>query len=98
MNCQKLTLPGTVIDSAKRYTSKKGGMTYTVFTVAATDVKGRTTTFPVAAFGELSEYAVNHVTQGRQVLVEGRIEVNEQGSFEVIAGWAEDGGPPEGTK
>ncbi len=98
MNYQKLTLLGNVQDSAHRYTSKNGGMPYALFTVAVDDVKGHTTIFSVVAFGKLGEIAVNHVTKGRQVLVEGRIQVNDKGGFNVIAGWVESGGPPSAAK
>ena len=55
--------------------------------------------------GDDGETVAEHVTKGRQVLVEGRIDVGEEGRFNVIAEWvvfgaltakSSEGSPEEG--
>ena len=45
----------------------------------------RTTFFPVTVFGKYAETMAPHITKGRGLLVEGRVEVSEQGRFNVVA-------------
>lgn len=85
MNYQRLVLAGNVTSDPERKTSKKGDVTYTTFRVAVGDARDRTTFFPVAVFGKQAESVAKYVTKGRQVLVEGRIEVGEKGRFNVVA-------------
>ena len=85
MNYQKLILVGNVTSDAQRRTSKAGDVAYTTFGVGIGDIKGRTTFFPVSVFGEHGEALVKHLAKGRQVLVEGRIEVAQSGRFNVVA-------------
>ncbi len=85
MNYQKLILVGNATKDAQRLTSKKGDVTYTTFSVGVSDGKDRTTFFPVIVFGEYGEAVAKYVTKGRQVLVDGRIQVNDKGRFRVIA-------------
>ena len=41
--------------------------------------------FPVTVFGKQAEAVAEYVMKGRQVLVEGRIEVSESGRYSVVA-------------
>ena len=65
--------------------SKSGEVSYTTFSVAVSSGKNKTTFFPVTAFGKTGEIAAKHITKGRQVLVEGRVETSEKGYFNLIA-------------
>jgi single-strand DNA-binding protein len=85
MNYQRLILSGNAANDPERKTSKKGDVPYTTFQVAVSDARDRTTFFPVTVFGQQAEIVASHVTKGRQVLVEGRIEVAENGRFNVVA-------------
>jgi single-stranded DNA-binding protein len=48
-------------------------------------INDKTTFFPVVVFGKLGETAASYIVKGHQLLVEGRIEVNENGDFNVVA-------------
>ena len=84
MNYQKLVLVGNASTNAQLHKSKKGDISFASFGVGVSNSKERTSFFPVVVFGQLGEALVKQITKGRQVLVEGRIEVNE-GRFNVIA-------------
>ncbi len=92
MNYQKLIIAGNATNDAERRTSKQGDVGYTTFTVAVSDSKDRTTFFPVTVFGKQGEVVAPYITKGRQVLVEGRIEVSENGRHNVVADRVELGG------
>jgi len=88
MDYQKIILSGNATDDAKRQESKSGEVKFTTFSVGVSGGKERRTTFfPVTVFGKYGETVAEHVTKGRQVLVEGRIDVSEEGRFNVIADW-----------
>ena len=85
MNYQRLVLVGNAVSAPERKTSKKGDVAYTTLQVAVSDARDRTTYFPVTVFGQQAEIVASHISKGRQVLVEGRIEVAENGRFNVVA-------------
>jgi hypothetical protein len=84
MNYQKLILVGNVTRDAIKQTSKKG-VAYTSFSVAVSIDKGRAVFFSVVAFSKLGETVAELIAKGREVLVEGRIEVGKTGRFGVVA-------------
>jgi len=85
MDYQKLILSGNASTDAKTQKSKKGDVSFMTFGLAVKNSKGRTSFFPVVVFGNLGDALVTYVTKGRQVLVEGHIEVSSQGNFNVVA-------------
>ena len=85
MNYQKLIVAGNITGDAKARRSKEGDVSFTTFSVAVNTTKGRATFFPVTAFGKTGEAAAQYLIKGHQVLVEGHIEVGENGQFNVIA-------------
>lgn len=85
MNYQKVIVAGNATADAERRSSKKGDVTYTTFSVAVSDRKDNRTFFPVTVFGKYGEAVAEHITKSRQVLVEGRIEVADNGRFNVVA-------------
>ena len=93
MNYQKLIIAGNVTADAEGRKSKKSDVAYTTFSVAVGDGKNRTTFFPVTVFGKQAKVVAQYVTRGRQVLVEGRIDVSDKGRFNVVADRVAFGAP-----
>jgi len=85
MDYQRILLIGNATRDSENQISQKGNLTYTTFTVGVSDLKGHSTFFPVVAFGNLGEIAAKYINKGKQVLVEGRLDVSENGSFSVVA-------------
>ena len=85
LNYQRVTIVGNATKNAERKTSEKGDVEFTTFRLAVSDAKKRSTYFPVTAFGKLGETVAQYITKGKQLLVEGRITVDEKGRFSVIA-------------
>jgi single-stranded DNA-binding protein len=86
MNYQKLILAGNATRDAQRLGVKNGGVTYTTFGVGVSDGKdNRTTVFPFIVFGDYGETVAKYVTKGKEVLIDGRIQVSDKGFFHVIA-------------
>ncbi len=97
MTYQKLIIMGNLAADAELKSAKEGGVKYAHIRVAVSDAQRRATFFPVTLFGKLAENLTPHLTKGRQVLVEGRIEVAENGRFSVIAEGVELGRKPATT-
>ena len=95
MDYQKVIVAGNSTVKAEAKKSKKG-LTYTNFTVAVNDGGEKATFFPVVAFGKIAEAAAKGVDRGQQVLVEGRIEVNKEKGFSIIASRIAFGPRPAG--
>ena len=85
MDYQKIILLGNATQNAKQQKSKKGDVTFTTFSLGTGDGKDETTFFPVVAFGDLGKKVATHIVKGQQLLIEGRINVNEKNRFNVIA-------------
>jgi single-strand DNA-binding protein len=85
MNYQKLILVGNATKDAERKTAKNKDVSYTTFSVGVSDGKDKTTYFPVTVFGKMGESVAEYVKKGRGVLIEGRIQVGDNGRFNVIA-------------
>ena len=98
MDYQKMILVGNVSAGPQVQKSKKGDITFTTFSVGVSDGKESTSFFPVAAFRKLGEIIAKHVKKGRQVLVEGRIQVTDKGRFNVIADRIRFGAQPAEPK
>jgi len=98
MNYQRLILVGNVTRDPERRTSQSSEVTYTSFGVGVSDGKDHTTFFPVLVFGDYGETVVKYVTKGRQVLVDGRVQVSDNGRFRVIADRVRFGSEPTAAK
>ena len=85
MNYQKLIIVGNATNDAERRTSKDGSVPYTTFGVGVSRGKDASTFFPVTVFGKHGQAVAEYITKGRQVLVEGRVEVSAKGRFSVVA-------------
>jgi single-stranded DNA-binding protein len=82
---QKLIVAGNTLNDAKIQKSKSGEVTYAIFSVGVGNSANRTTFFPVVVFGKLGDSLVSYLTKGRQVLVEGHVELSNFGRFNVVA-------------
>ena len=98
MNYQRLILVGNVTDTPERRTSESGKVNYTSFSVGVSDGKDKSTYFPVLVFGKYGETVAEYVTKGSQVLVEGRVQLNDKGRFRVIADRVRFGSEPNTVK
>lgn len=96
MNYQKLILVGNAARDAERKTSKNNKISYTTFSVGVSDGKDRAIFFPITAFGKSGESVAEYVKKGREVLVEGRIQMGENGRLNVVADRVVFGSSPTG--
>jgi single-stranded DNA-binding protein len=85
MDYQKIILVGNATKDAKEQQSKDGEVSFTTFSMGVGESKDKTTFFPVVAFGKLGEKVASLIVKGHQVVVDGRIDVNEKGYFNVVA-------------
>jgi len=98
VNYQRLILVGNVTRDPERRTSQDSKVTYTSFGVGVSDGKDQTTFFSVPVFGDYGETVAKYVTKGRQVLVDGRVQVSDNGRFRVIADRVRFGSEPTAAK
>jgi single-strand DNA-binding protein len=94
MNYQKVIVVGNATKDAERRKSKDGETAFTTFDIGVSDGKEKTTFFPVVVFGKHGEAVAKYVTKGRHVLVDGRIQVNDKGYFNVVADRVQFGPEP----
>ncbi len=85
MNYQKIILAGNATADAKRQTSQTGEVTFTTFSLGVSDGKEKSIYFPVAVFGKQGESVAEYVRKGKQLLVEGRVQISEDGRLNVVA-------------
>ena len=83
MNYQKTILVGNATKDAEKQTSKDGKVKYTTFRLGVSDGKENTTFFPVTVFGKLGESVAEYITKGRQVLVDGRVQIGDNGRCKI---------------
>jgi single-strand DNA-binding protein len=95
MNYQKIILAGNATKDAEQKTSKDGKVKFTTFRLGVADSKEKTTFFPVTVFGKLGESVAEYITKGREVLVEGRVQIGDKGYCDVIADQIRFGAMPE---
>ncbi len=98
MDYQKVILAGNASTDAKLQKSKKGDVSFATFNVGIKGGKDRTTFFPVVVFGNLGESLTPYIAKGRQVLIEGRIELSSTGRFNIVADHIALGMLPQGAK
>ena len=94
MDYQKIIIVGNATKDAKEQQSKDGKVSFTTFSIGVGESKDKTTFFPVVAFGKLGEKVASLIVKGHQVLVEGRIDVNEKGYFNIVASHIRLGATP----
>jgi hypothetical protein len=84
MNYQRLILVGNATNDAEHMTSKQADVAYASFGVEVSDGKDRTTFFSIIVFGEQGEAVAKHVTKGRQILVDGWVQMSDKGRFRLV--------------
>lgn len=85
MDYQKLIIVGNASTGAVLRKSKSGEVSFATFGVGVKNSKERTSFFPVVVFGKLGESLIPYIGKGRQVLVEGRMEISKTGRFNIVA-------------
>jgi single-strand DNA-binding protein len=85
MNYQKIVLMGNTTKDAEQKISKDGKVKFTTFRLGVADTKEKTTFFPVTEFGKLGEYVAEYITKGREVLIEGRVQIGDKDYCDVKA-------------
>lgn len=85
MNYQKMIVAGNATQDAQQRTAQDAETVYTTFDVAVKDRGDETIYFPVVVFGKQAEAVAQYVTRGRQVLVEGRLELRAQERVTLVA-------------
>ena len=98
MDYQKLILVGNASTGAILRKSKNGEVSFATFGVGVKNSKERTSFFPVVVFGKLGESLIPYIGKGRQVLVEGRMEISKTGRFNIVADRVMLGSIPKETK
>ena len=89
---------GNSTGNAEQKKSKKGDVSFTTFSLGVSEGKNATTFFSITVFGEYGERIAQHITKGKQLLVDGRITVSEKGYFNVVADRVRLGGEPKPKK
>lgn len=84
MSLQIVSIIGNATKDAELKTSKDGA-TYVTFRLAVSGQEGATTFYNVLVFGHYGEVMQEHITRGRQVFVNGRIQISDKGYVSVIA-------------
>ena len=95
MNYQKIILAGNATKDAEQKISKDGKVKFTTFRLGVANSKEKTTFFPITVFGKLGESVAEYITKGREVLVEGRVQIGDKGYCDVIADQIRFGAMPE---
>jgi len=88
MNYQKIILKGNIITEPEVFISKDDVMEdYTNFKVSVIDILDNKNIFPISVFGPEAGMYDDEIAKGRQVLIEGRVDVDQSGKFNVLADW-----------
>jgi single-stranded DNA-binding protein len=77
---QRITLLGNATKDAEAKKAKSTDRRYAAFRLGVKD-----TYFPVVVFGKPHESVAEYVKKGRRLLVEGRVDINQNGRANVIA-------------
>ena len=94
MNYQKTILVGNATADPQERKAKKGNLYYTTFTLGIRGSQDETTFFPITVISMRAKAPAKYITKGKEVLVEGRIQVSDQGRFTIIADWIRLGSMP----
>lgn len=84
MSLQLVSAIGNATKDAELKVSKDGA-SYVTFRLAVSGQDGTTTFYNVLVFGHYGEVIRGHVMRGRQVFVNGRLQISEKGYVSVIA-------------
>lgn len=84
MSLQIVSIIGNATKDAELKVSKDG-VSYVSFRLAVSGQEGATTFYNVLLFGHYGEVMQEHITRGRQIYVNGRLQISDKGYISVIA-------------
>ena len=84
MSLQIVNVIGNATKDAELKVSKDG-VSYVSFRLAASGQDGATTFYNVLVFGHYGDIMKEHVNRGRQVFVNGRLQISDKGYVSVVA-------------
>lgn len=84
MSLQFVTVIGNATKNAEKKTSKNG-VSYVTFRLAADNSDESTSFYNVVIFGSYGEMLMDSITKGREVFVNGKLQVSEKGYISVVA-------------
>lgn len=90
MQFQKIVLLGTIVSKPeimKHETDIKQDCMK--FELSVSFILASKVVFPIVIFGPLAEMWEEHISEGKQVLVEGRVYVDNEGKWIVSADWVQ---------
>jgi single-stranded DNA-binding protein len=85
MNYQRIIIAGNATRKPERRKSKAGDVEFTTLRVAVQDKRGESVYFPIIIFGKQAEVTAERINKGDEVLVEGHIDKDNNGRFNVVA-------------
>lgn len=84
LSLQIVNVIGNATKDAELKVSKDGA-SYVTFRLAVSGQDGVTTFYNVLVFGHYGEVIQEHIMRGRQVFVNGRLQISEKGYVSVVA-------------
>ena len=84
MSLQIVSVIGNATKDAEVKVSKDG-VSYVTFRLAVSNSDGATTFYNILVFGHYGDIMKEHVTRGRQVYVNGRLQISDKGYVSVVA-------------
>jgi single-strand DNA-binding protein len=84
LSLQIVSVIGNATKDAEVKTSKDG-VTYVTFRLAVSSGEEATTFYNVLVFGKYGEVMREHITRGRQIFVNGKVQISEKGYVSVVA-------------
>lgn len=84
MSLQLVSVIGNATKDAERKTSKDG-ISYVTFRLAADNSDGSTSFYNIVIFGSYGEMMLPNITKGREIFVNGKLQVSDKGYISVVA-------------
>ena len=85
MDYQKIFLSGKIASEIQVHKSKSSEENTLEFDMTVRDSSKRDVVFPILLQGLSAVIDKNQVSEGNQVLVEGKVEVDQKGEFHILA-------------
>jgi len=84
LSLQIVSIIGNATKDAELKVSKDG-VSYVTFRIAISGQDGSTTFYNILVFGHYGEVVREHITRGRQIFVNGKLQISEKGYISVVA-------------
>jgi len=85
MDYQKIILSGKITSQVQVHKLKSSEADTLEFEITVRDSSKRDVVFPILFNGLSAEIDKNQVSEGNQVLVEGKVETDQKGGFHILA-------------